>query len=964
MKRIIISGITLLAIALGAIAHAQTFTPGNLVIYRLGGDANGNSSGALTNSGTRVWLDEYTTSGTFVQSHPMPTNYFGANSPLIGAGTTFGSGLINRSADGRFIYVCGYGETIGQLTNFTLESETGTQVPRVVGSVDGNGNIDTTTTLTNFYVSTYEVRSATSPDGTNFWFGTDGGGISYTVHGSNDATHLSTTDQNLRQITVVSNTLYFCSATIFMGTEGTQPPPMTNGSSEATLPGISAANISPFCFSFQTLNGGTGPDTLYIADSTSNNVIKYSLTPASTNWINNGSIGFGNVLGLTTQIRVVGTTTNVDLFVTGGGSTLTGGDNLWATTDSGGYNAAPIQTGNSPFVPLATASSSVSFRGIAFAPVGGQTFPSGPGQISVGPILGIDVTGSTGCSTAATQTYSVANFGTNGINWTASADQTWVTLSSTSGSLASSNSVTITATLNGGVTSLSTGTNTSTITFSDSTNTTTRAVRLVLHAQDVSPSSSASGSSFNSSGAVGGPFTPSNKVYTVYNGSGPITLVISNSAATWLSISPTTVALAGCTSTNITVSINQANADLLTLSNYNSTIIFSNATAGTAIDSNVVQLVVGNAFFCTDFSTYIQNANLVPQQGWVADGTGLEPIVSNNAVYVKAASAAAADEPYRTIPQLSNGTVFAGMVMTITSAPPVSVASPSRMVCFFGGQQNESGFANCELSVRDTGTGTFVFCVRPSSFQPWVIGTNALNYNTSYRVILQGDVAESNEFVYVNPSSALLNTSTANVFTNGVTDPGGTLCGSFSIQNTFTSATTIQPGVAFNKICISTNYADVYNDITPVVPPSDPFTTWENMYFNPTQLGNPSISGPGADPFGKGMSNTNQFLAGFDPTNTSAYVHITHVATTNSTDIRVDYLGAAGSAIPAETFRTNVLEFTAGSGGNYNSNSFASTGVTNVLSGGTGQGALTNMVDPGGATHTPSRYYRVRVVVP
>ncbi len=122
-----------------------------------------------------------------------------------------------------------------------------------------------------------------------------------------------------------------------------------------------------------------------------------------------------------------------------------------------------------------------------------------------------------------------------------------------------------------------------------------------------------------------------------------------------------------------------------------------------------------------------------------------------------------------------------------------------------------------------------------------------------------------------------------------------------------------------------------------------------------------------ADPLGKGMNNTNQFLAGFNPTVASAYLHITAVAKTNAnTDIRVDYLGAGGdttySGGPAT--RTNVLEFTTGSGGSYNSNSFASTGVTNILSGGTGAGTLTNMVDPGGATNKPARYYRVRVLVP
>ena len=154
----------------------------------------------------------------------------------------------------------------------------------------------------------------------------------------------------------------------------------------------------------------------------------------------------------------------------------------------------------------------------------------------------------------------------------------------------------------------------------------------------------------------------------------------------------------------------------------------------------------------------------------------------------------------------------------------------------------------------------------------------------------------------------------------------------------------------------------------PTCTATDPFTTWQNQYFTAGELANPAFSGPGADPLGKGMSNTNQFLAGFNPTNAAAYVHITGIVKTNSnTDVFVSYLGASGdsSTTPPMASRTNVLEFTMGTAnGSYSSNNFTSTGVSNILSGGVGLGTLTNMVDPGGATNKPSRYYRIRVLVP
>ncbi|HXI83519.1 MAG TPA: polysaccharide lyase family 7 protein [Verrucomicrobiae bacterium] len=157
--------------------------------------------------------------------------------------------------------------------------------------------------------------------------------------------------------------------------------------------------------------------------------------------------------------------------------------------------------------------------------------------------------------------------------------------------------------------------------------------------------------------------------------------------------------------------------------------------------------------------------------------------------------------------------------------------------------------------------------------------------------------------------------------------------------------------IASNSGGSSTNTKTAYiNVITPL-------QSWSNTY---------GVSGDSTDPFGTGMSNTNKFLVGFNPTNPAAYLHIISIANTNSTDMNVIYLGANGDSSwsPGIASRTNVLEFTAGApDGGYSSN-FISANVTNILGGGTGNGVVTNMVDAGGATNTPSRYYRVRVLVP
>src|SRR5436190_19190905 len=77
-------------------------TPGDLMIYRVGDGVAG-----LSSSATAVFIDEYTTSGTFVQSFPMPTTASGANKRLVASGTASSEGLLSRSADGQYLLIPG-----------------------------------------------------------------------------------------------------------------------------------------------------------------------------------------------------------------------------------------------------------------------------------------------------------------------------------------------------------------------------------------------------------------------------------------------------------------------------------------------------------------------------------------------------------------------------------------------------------------------------------------------------------------------------------------------------------------------------------------------------------------------------------------------------------------------------------------------------------------------------------------
>ena len=106
---------------------------------------------------------------------------------------------------------------------------------------------------------------------------------------------------------------------------------------------------------------------------------------------------------------------------------------------------------------------------------------------------------------------------------------------------------------------------------------------------------------------------------------------------------------------------------------------------------------------------------------------------------------------------------------------------------------------------------------------------------------------------------------------------------------------------------------------------------------------------PTADPDGDGMSNLQEFLAGTDPTNAASAFCITSIAL-EGTDVRVTWTMGSG--------KTNSLQVTASDAtGSYAADTFSDLfTVTNTV------GSVTNCLDVSGATHTPARVYRVRLV--
>jgi hypothetical protein len=211
------------------------FTPGNIVVVRVG-----DGTSTLTNTGNAVFLDEFTPTGTLVQSIAMPTTVSGTNKQLILSGTATSEGMLNRSVDGRYLLLTGYGRDLGG-TGSLSGTASGT-VNRVVGRVDVLGNVDTTTALSDFS-SGNNPRSVASTNGTDLWVGGGAGSVRYTTLGSTTSTQLNTTITNIRHVQIADEQLYISTASgssVRIQTVGTGLP-ITSGQTMTGLPGFTTS---------------------------------------------------------------------------------------------------------------------------------------------------------------------------------------------------------------------------------------------------------------------------------------------------------------------------------------------------------------------------------------------------------------------------------------------------------------------------------------------------------------------------------------------------------------------------------------------------------------------------------------------------------------------------------------------------------------------------------------------------
>lgn len=370
------------------------FTAGNIVMLRVGET----SGPALSSASAPIFLDEYSPTGTFVKSFPLPFSANGLNRRFTMSGSSTSEGYLNLSPDGQYLTFAGYDATPG-VTSITSTSAATTN--RIVARVSQNGSINTTTRISDGYDAN-NIRSAATVDGNAFWTGGAGsagtGGTRYMPLGNTGpSTQISTTITNSRGTAIYNSQLYNTSqsgSNIGVNTVGTGLP-TTAGQVTAVLTGTTTNSdlTNPHGFVFVDQDDNGTPDVMYVADANLG-LVKFS--NASGTWTKRGALpnpSGRNVYGVTATAVGSDRRIYLNLGTSAGIATeiYTFLDNsaIASTIASNGTDiitacGAPIITSPNP--------ANVGFKGVTFAPVDvptptvDHTFTSAGSNIAQGTV--------------------------------------------------------------------------------------------------------------------------------------------------------------------------------------------------------------------------------------------------------------------------------------------------------------------------------------------------------------------------------------------------------------------------------------------------------------------------------------------------------------------------------------------------------------------------------------------------
>lgn len=354
-----------------AIAQAP-FTIGNLVVVRIG-----DNSGANSGAATATFLDEYTPTGTFVQTIALPTAASLPNRAFSMSGTATSEGQLNVSPNGLFLTLAGYDAPVGTAAIAQTDSVT---VPRVIARVDLLGQVDTSTTITDGFSGapavpgpavTANIRAAVTDDGNRFWASGSRDGVRFvaSLGGSTSLAINGGSPFNLRQVSIFHGDLYATHSSA--STQGILQIgtglPTTVGQSVTLLNGFPLISGPSMYDMFWA-----SPTVVYIADDQTGGgggIKKWELSAGL--WTNTATFSLPST-----------GCTGITGFVQNGTTTL------WVTTRSGNPTgiATLVDTGiGSVLTPIVIPPANARFRGIRRIglPSSGSQFPVGCGTANI-----------------------------------------------------------------------------------------------------------------------------------------------------------------------------------------------------------------------------------------------------------------------------------------------------------------------------------------------------------------------------------------------------------------------------------------------------------------------------------------------------------------------------------------------------------------------------------------------------
>jgi hypothetical protein len=315
------------------------FAPGNLAVLRAG-----DGTQTLGSHGNSVFIDQFRTNGTLVNSLAIPDDTTNA---LLVSGSASSEGALTLSADKRLLMLGGYQITLSNAAALgtSLANADSSAAPRAVAAVDANGGFALTgVTYTQYGAN--NMRGGTSDGRGNYWGAGAASGTYYFGNGTPET--VQSVVKNSEAIQDVGGDLFFSTSKTTAGIWEIPGAPM-NAATPTNI--LVSATASPYGFAFSP-----NRQTVYIADDTltgKGGIQRWNLT--------NGAWAMAYAFAGITNVGARGVAVDFSkaqplIYATTAEAT---GNRLVSLADTGA--AASVKT-------LATAAANEIFRGVAFTP--------------------------------------------------------------------------------------------------------------------------------------------------------------------------------------------------------------------------------------------------------------------------------------------------------------------------------------------------------------------------------------------------------------------------------------------------------------------------------------------------------------------------------------------------------------------------------------------------------------------